>query len=313
MLTTLKLRPAFGLLTFIALFALSARPALAQPPIWESDFGAPLADLTGEDDSEQSVNLSFGFPYDAASYTTVYAGTNGCVQLGSLGGDSDIDYDLWAYFEEFYDDGAPIICPFATDWDLGTHGTVDFHDFGDRAVFTWNGIGTNENEDTINTFQLQLYATGRIVFGYHGILDGKGDDFINDMSEGIVVGISSSNGNDPGPTDLSAAGILPAGGTKYERWCYDEADSCSEGGGGGQGRLGGGHSKPKPQPIVHGASLPGPVNTAWDLDQTNVIFEGAGPSIVEVPTLGSLGLAALALLLSATAVCALRRRPSVSK
>ena len=118
----------------------------AEPLIWETDFGDVLNDLTGNDDSETSVNLSFNFPFDGTDYTTVYVGTNGALQLGSLGDDSEIDYDVWEYMEQFLSDSAPLIAPFETDLDLGTTGTIHFNDFGDRAVFTWNEVGTNSNE-----------------------------------------------------------------------------------------------------------------------------------------------------------------------
>ena len=299
-------RPGLALL---ATLLLSALPAYAQPLIWEASFGPAIASLTGQDDAEDSVVLSFAFPYDNTTYTTVYVGTNGCIQLGSLGTDDDIDYDHWSYFEEFYADAAPEICPINTDWMLTSNGTVHFNDFGTRAVFTWNEVGTNANPDALATFQVQIEQSGRIVFGYNGILDGQGEDLIDDMNQGFVVGITSSDGVDPGPTDLTG-GPFQAGGTTYERWCYDLADSCSEGGGGGGKRLGG-KVKPFPGSIVQGVpGLPGPINTAFDLDQTNVIFAapGGGPSIVEIPTLDEVGLAGLALLLAAAAFVALRRR-----
>ena len=220
-------RPGLALL---ATLLLSALPAYAQPLIWEASFGPAIASLTGQDDAEDSVVLSFAFPYDNTTYTTVYVGTNGCIQLGSLGTDDDIDYDHWSYFEEFYADAAPEICPINTDWMLTSNGTVHFNDFGTRAVFTWNEVGTNANPDALATFQVQIEQSGRIVFGYNGILDGQGEDLIDDMNQGFVVGITSSDGVDPGPTDLTG-GPFQAGGTTYERWCYDLADSCSEGGG----------------------------------------------------------------------------------
>ncbi len=293
-------------LAFIAVLLLAAAPSFAQPPIWETNFGPAIASLTLQDDATASVNLSFAFPYYNSSYTTVYVGTNGCIQLGSLGTDDDIDYDHWSYFEEFYDDAAPEICPINTDWDLTTNGTIHFNDFGNRAVFTWNEIGTNANNTALGSFQVQIEQSGRIVFGYNGILDGPGEDLIDDMDEGFVVGITSSNGVDPGPTDLTG-GPFTAGGTTYERWCYDVADSCSEGGGGGGGKVLGAPKVKRTGVRVAQGTLPGPVNTAFDLDQTNVIFEPRG-SVVEVPTLDSLGLAGLALLLGAAAIVALRRR-----
>lgn len=295
-------------LALLASLLLAALPALAQPPIWESNYGAVITSLTGDDDSTDSVTLSFPFPYGAVNYTTVFVGTNGCIQLGSLGTDNDIDYDIWEYFEEFYDDAAPLICPINTDWDLSSNGTIHFNDFGNRAVFTWNEIGTDANEDALASFQVQIEASGRIVFGYNGILDGAGEDLIDDMGEGFVVGITLSNGIDPGPTDLSG-GPFPLGGTTYERWCYDVADSCSESGGGGGKQPGSVKAPRAPGRIPSGATLPGPINTAFDLDQTNVIFgAGANGPSAPIPTLNGLGLAGLALLLAVGSVFVLRRR-----
>ena len=290
----------------VAALLLVATPSFAQPPIWEADFGPALASLTAQDDATASVTLSFAFPYDGVGYSTVYVGTNGCIQLGSLGTDNNIDYDHWSYFEEFYDDGAPEICPMNTDWDLNSHGTIHFHDFGDRVVFTWNEVGTNQNEEALASFQVQIEANGRIVFGYNGILDGEGEDLINDLDQGIVVGITASDGTDPLPTDLTGSPFA-AGGTTYERWCFAQADTCSESGGPAARIRDGAKIKPAPTRIPRGTLLPGPINTTFDLDQANVIFGSTG-SIVEIPTLGGIGLAGLALLLAVAAFLALRRR-----
>lgn len=302
---------SLGTAAFLVALLAGSAPAAAQPPIWEPTYGAELTDLTGEDDSTIDVTLSFPFPYGGAGYTTVYVGTNGCIQLGSLGTDDDIDYDHWEYFEEFVDDAAPEICAFNSDLDLSTTGTIHFNDFGDRAAFTWNEIGTNANETALMTFQIQIYATGRIVLGYNGILDGEGEDLLDDLDEGIVVGITLSNGINPGPTDLSN-GPFVAGGTTYQAWCYDVADSC----GYSTLRVGQAPDKkgklatPVPgAPTGSGATVPGPINTAFDLDQTNVIFEPLDvPVIQAIPTLDEAGLALLALAIGAAATFALRRR-----
>ncbi len=137
----------------------------AQPAIWEGSYGAAIGSLTTEDDEYDSVVLSFPFPFEGTDYTTIFVGTNGDLQLGGLGNDGDIDYDHWEYMQEFIADGAPIIAAFNTDLDLSTEGTIHFNDFGDRAVFTWNEVGTDENEMALNTFQVQLYHSGVIVLG----------------------------------------------------------------------------------------------------------------------------------------------------
>ncbi len=240
----------------VAVFLGFAPAAFAAPPIWESDLGAALSDLTGEDDNFTEVSLSFPFVFEDTSYSNVIVGTNGGIQLGEDGDDDDIDYDYWEddYFDDFNDDGGfPVILPFGTDVDLSATGTIHFNDFGDRAVFTWNEVGTNEEEEHLSTFQIQLLADGRIIFSYNGILDGLGEDLVGSLGAGILVGISGSTGVFPGPSDLSASPST-ATDTIYELWQGDED----------------------------------PLNSLFDLDMTSVCFvpqPGGGFSVeCEEPT-----------------------------
>jgi len=213
-------------LSLCALFSLVGNAAAA-PIGWEPDFGAVIDDLTGEDDSEESVTLSFPFPFEGTNYTTVFVGTNGGMQLGDLGDGNDIDYDIWDDLDEFYDDGDfPVILPFNTDLDLGTTGTVHFKDFGNRAVFTWNEVGTNDKKEHLSTFQVQLFPDGRIYFSYNGIHDGIGEDLIDSLAGGILVGVSGSTGTDPGTVDLSSEPTTSTD-TIYELWDYEDAPDNS--------------------------------------------------------------------------------------
>lgn len=252
-------------LIFIGVIFMFGTYSFASPPIWETDYGDAIDDLTGCDDCETDVEISFAFPFDGETYTTVYVGTNGCLQLGDLGDDGYIDYDLWEYMEEFLNDSYPLICPLNTDLDLYEYGTVHLNDFGDRAVFTWNEVGTNIDNSALNTFQVQLYDDGTIIFGYNGILDDPGEDLIEDLDEGIVVGITSSDlpeCEDPGTFDLNGE-VFSAGTTIHQRWCYDEADTCE---------------------CNYDDTWSGPINTAFDLDQQNVIFSPEGTGyIVNLP------------------------------
>ncbi len=89
----------------------------------------------------------------------VFVGTNGDIQFGSLSNDGAIDFDHWSFLEDFLDDGAPTVAGFNSDLVLTTSGTIHFNDFGDRAVFTWNEVGTFSDETALLTFQCSL--TGR--------------------------------------------------------------------------------------------------------------------------------------------------------
>lgn len=245
----------------------------AEPPIWEPSFGAAIESLTGQDDAEESVTLSFSFPFDGSDYTVVFVGTNGDIQLGSLGNDGAIDFNHWSSLEDFLDDGAPTVAGFNSDLVLTTSGTIHFNDFGDRAVFTWNEVGTFSDETALLTFQITLHSDGTIVLGFNGILDGPGEFLVGD---GIVVGVTAGDiprPTDPGTVDLNGLPVV-GGTTNYERWCCSVAvNSC------GFGETGG---------------LVGPSNDAFDLDQQNVVFTPVlGGFAVPEPASPLLGAAAL--------------------
>jgi IPTL-CTERM motif len=112
---------------------------------------------------------------------------------------------------------------------------------------------------------------------------------------------------DPGPVDLNQ-GPFNFGPTAYERWCYDAANTC--------GVLG----------IEGGTGLPGPVNTAFDLDFWSICYapNGGGFDITSgfegeegfscnalpsnVPTLSEWGLIAMAGILGIVGFMVMRRR-----
>ncbi len=169
-------------------------PANAQPPLWQDNFGNELAGLTGGDEEEEQIALPFPFPFNGSNFNMAYVGTNGCIQLGGLGLDRVIDFDHWEYMEEFLSDSDPDnpeICPFNTDLDLFQIGTIYYNNTGNPLIITWDGVGTNENQDIPSTFQILLYQDGRIVFNYNGMI--VGGNFITDLGEGIVSGITPSD------------------------------------------------------------------------------------------------------------------------
>ena len=170
------------------------------PPRWETDLGSELTDLTGGDDEAQAATLSFLFPYDGDSYNTIYVGTNGAIALGGLG-----EADDYPSGDEFQMTSDPMIAAFWSDMDLGSIGRVMLNDFGDRAVITWDGIGSYESENLRFTFQLQLLASGEIVLSYNGI---PGVD-ASTLDEDLHIGLTE--GNLPGfpvEIDYSTAPLL---------------------------------------------------------------------------------------------------------
>ena len=113
---------------------------------------------------------------------------------------------------------------------------------------------------------------------------------------------------DPGPVNLNQ-GPFNFGPTAYERWCYDEANSCGT--------------------DSNNTGLPGPVNNAFDLDFWSICyvpsgggffitsgFEGAIFSCdaisAQVPTLSEWGLIAMAGILGIVGFMVMRRRKVIA-
>jgi hypothetical protein len=169
-----------------------------------------------------------------------------------------VDFDAWksANFDsQFLSYGVPVLYPFETDLDQTSMGTVYAADFGDHAVFTWYQVGSATNELAPFTFQVQIYANGDIVFGYNGIPD----DLIADLGPGIVIGVTTGSGpTDPGVIDFSSSSPFATGTTVYEVWCCNHPELCQIPG--------------------------GQRNTAFDLDQRNIVFTVNGSSGFDVTT-----------------------------
>jgi len=301
-----------AVLLFSISFYLPAQAGVG-PPLWSDDFGAELPAVSDCDDCEEAINFPFSFPFNGSSFDMAYVGSNGCIQLGGLGLDGEIDYAYWEYMEEFLSDSDPdnpLICPFETDLDSDPVGEIYYNDSGIPLIITWDGVGTHESEAP-TTFQILLYADGEIVFNYNGIVNGPGENLIDDLGEGIVVGVTPSDlewddqpfvPGDPGPVNLNQ-GPFAFGPTVYERWCYDEADSCGTDG--------------------DDTGLPGPINTAFDLDCWSISFDPAGDGFfitglegeigacggsASIPTLNEWGLIAMASILGIVGFMVMRRR-----
>ena len=307
-----------AVLLFSISFYLPAQAGIMQPPLWQPDFGDALVGLDGCDAEEQAIDFPFLIPFNGSLFNNALVGCNGCIQLGGFGTEMNIVDGYWREMEIFLSDSDPdnpLICPINTDWDAGTNGTVFYNNSGDPLIFTWDGIGTNDSPTTMSSFQLLLYQDGRIVFNFNGIL-GPGEDLIEDLDQGIVVGITPSDfpyegqdfvPGDPGPVNLNQ-GPFTFGSTVYERWCFDEADSCGVSG--------------------QDEELPGPINTAFDLDFWSICFipnddgfsvtsafEGETEFeceveviVTEVPTLSEWGLIAMAGVLGIVGFMVMRRR-----
>lgn len=192
-------------------------------PLWETDFGNELTDLTGEDEETTSANLAlFDVPFNNIFYDDIFIGTNGGLQLGGLGNDFDLPFNVSNSFDLFIADNAPSVHPFSTDLDLSSGGKVHFKEFSNRAVVTWVGVGSFADPFASFTFQTQLLESGQIIMAWNGIPG----DLQTDLDQGIVIGITTGDDPDPGTNHFFADAPFSGGTTIYEIWCFDDISSC---------------------------------------------------------------------------------------
>jgi hypothetical protein len=161
-------------------------------------FGAKLTSFTGSDfasdDGYQQVTFTggFSFTYYGATYRDVFVGTNGFLTFGA--GDADVPpHESIADFLKL----SPRVAAFWHDLDPGrarSSGGVFVNQLADRFVVTWNAVPefTTGTPRDFNTFQITLYADGRIAFTY--------DDL---ATKSALVGLSPGNTAQANRLDLS--------------------------------------------------------------------------------------------------------------
>lgn len=90
----------------------------AAPVYWESDFGPALFALTREDRAVENVSLSFVFPMAGTDYSSVYASTDGYLNLRDPAGYAFAN----PLASDLLNSTVPLIAPFFADLDLLVHG-----------------------------------------------------------------------------------------------------------------------------------------------------------------------------------------------
>ncbi|CAN2040814.1 PEP-CTERM protein-sorting domain-containing protein [Candidatus Magnetomoraceae bacterium gMMP-15] len=193
----------------IVLFGI-AGVANATPIHWESNYGN-LSDLSDEDDDSEKYNLGFDFTFYGATFNSVWVNSNGVLQFE----DDDYDYEVG---DEIEDDFGRVIAPFWADLYPSEEGEIYYNTLGttgnQRFVVTWDDV-LDYAEEFKNTFQVVLYESGLIQFGYDNLLgsdDGAGEN---------VIGVSQGDGTHFNyfiAADGSISGIYPNGNNLFYNW-----------------------------------------------------------------------------------------------
>jgi len=166
----------------------------------EADAGTRL-DL-GDDDSAR-VTLGFRFPFYGEGYTEMFVNSDGNVTFGQKD-DASTARNMGRLVN-----GPPRAAPVLTDLDTAAGGTVSVLVLRDHAAVTWRAVPLYGRLDR-NTFQVVLWADGRLDFTY--------DQALSAAIEEGVVGVAPG-GAEGGltPVDFStAAAVSGAGGALAE-------------------------------------------------------------------------------------------------
>jgi hypothetical protein len=180
---------------------------------FEQELGTALT-LGDADDGVEQVSLTFAFPLANGTFQEVFVSTNGFVSLGH-----DDGAGCCSGTADGLASGAPRLAPFWTDLNPSASGDVFFNDLGDRAVITWKDVASFGDHGDSHTFQLQLFASGDVVFAYESI------PAPHEFTTTVLVGLGPGGSPEaPAETDLSAAGS----GTDGELTVYELIDPTVE-------------------------------------------------------------------------------------
>ena len=171
--------------------------------------------------TDATVGLGFNFSLFGKSYTSASVSSKGYVTFGGAAGAQPT-----ANASQFLQ-GIPRIAPAWYDVDVeDSNGTILFHSFQNRAVFTFLDVGSyapppglSVAPSNLATYQLTVFDDGTVVFGYASFnaLDPTVTGVANSLlgSPQAMIGISPGFGvSDPGSVNLLSA-IQSAPGFAY--------------------------------------------------------------------------------------------------
>lgn len=149
------------------------------------------------DDASQSVALGFSFPFYGSTYSQAFVNSDGNLTFGAKD-DASTARNVGRLVN-----GPPRVAPLLADLNAEEGGSVSMLSLPDHATVTWRAVPQFERFDK-NTFQVTLWADGRIDFVYD-------QELSSDIEEG-VAGVAPGNGRG-GLTavDFSAAASVAGG------------------------------------------------------------------------------------------------------
>lgn len=118
------------------------------------------------DDATVSVALPFAFPFQGASYRSMFVNSDGNITFGA--GEVLQDRDAIQLVS-----GPPRVAGLLRDLDVTAGGSIKADVRADRVVVTWSGV-PEYGTSNYNTFQITLFNTGVIRCSYPNVQSTKG-------------------------------------------------------------------------------------------------------------------------------------------
>jgi hypothetical protein len=160
----------------------------------EPDTGTRLS-LT--DDDSELVTLSFSFPFYGRSYSQVYVNSDGNLTFGAKD-DASTGRNVGRLVG-----GPPRVAPLLADLNPEEGGRVSSQDLRDHLTVTWRAVPQFDHTDR-NTFQVTLWADGRVDFVYDQEVTSGIDEGVTGVAPGAGQGGLTA-------VDFSAAGGVSGG------------------------------------------------------------------------------------------------------
>jgi probable HAF family extracellular repeat protein len=133
--------------------------------VWDdiSATGTRLNNLSDADDSSESFNISFPFPFFERIYQTVWVGSNGYVTFGS-GASTGFNLPLPTWVVE-----RPMIAGLFSDLDTSASGDIYYEEKPDKVIIQFNNVARYDG-DGFATFQIVLQPDGNILLYYKELI-----------------------------------------------------------------------------------------------------------------------------------------------
>ncbi len=137
--------------------------------------------VTLTDDASTQVSLGFSFPFYGKSYSEVFVNSDGNVTFSEKD-DASTSRDVGRLVN-----GPPRAAPLLADLDPGSRGSVSVLSARDHLTVSWQGVPQYGRADA-NTFQLALWADGRLDFVYGQALSASLDQGVVGIAPGHAEG-----------------------------------------------------------------------------------------------------------------------------